>query len=485
MPALASASPARTRLDGELGFWFGDDDVLHDAEQTLPTSPVPSFGERTNYTLALDELSDRASRRQRSLVLELGVLDAASAETASGAAVARFGVEPSGDPARPALGWFDAGSYLELSLQTRRRYRLRLFPLAGDALRLGFLEPLTWGGKAGPLGESPYSAASDPVPALSLSSEGPLISGFVAAKTALMNVPSASGPEREQVQYGLFAGAGLRPVRPFEFDLQAGLFEHGALPQPDVRGQRLYTAGVSARVLFLQRQEVPRVPGLFPAPGRPRAASEQELDPAPHWALSLEAVLLEQRLKDADHARMVRWSPAWGMGLLATLGWRRFQVISGLLIRDLMFVTRAGPGVSLPETTSSALRADAQKTLLLATRCEVGPGLDVGVDLALDQPAALLVPPDASQPRLPRVLLVQGPGRVRGLPPGASALPILELRPSLGLRASRLIDMVIWAQYRRDRNAIGYGRAPGSPEIVARRVPPDFLGFGLAARAHF
>ncbi len=471
----ARSAPAATRLDGELSFWFGDDDALHAPDETLPASLAPGFGERARYTLALDELAPRAERRRRALILELAATPAASAAALAAEAAVRVSLEPDAESMRGALTLRDAGSYVSLAQGSEHRFELRLLPLAGDTLRLGFSEPLTWGGESGPLGDSPYAAARGPIPAAKLAYEDARWSAFLALKTATMNLPAPGEPPRERVQYGVLGGASLRLASHFELALHAGYVEHGALTQPDVRGQPLRTAGASARFSVTHGQSAPAVPGLFPAP---RAEARASL----HCGLSLEGVLLLQRLKDADHAGAVRWSPAWGTALLAALGFDGFEMVSGVVIRDLMFVVRQGPGWALPETRPAKVQASVERRVLFAARYAAG-AFEFGADLALEQPAALFF--GAARPAAGgTVALVSGPGRITILPRGAAPSPVLELRPSLGVRASELVGGAIWLQYVRDPNAIGSAPASG-PELSVRRSQADFLGYGVGVRAAF
>jgi hypothetical protein len=156
------------------------------------------------------------------------------------------------------------------------------------------------------------------------------------------------------------------------------------------------------------------------------------------------------------------------------------QVTAGAMVRDVMFVTRSGPGIVLPEALPAVARATSERLLFVGGRYRFASRFDLGLDLAFAQRAALFFPPA-------EVVLVEGPGKLTTLPSGVAPLPRLELRPSVGVRIARTIACVAWLQYGRDRNALGYARASASsgPEFSKSSRSPDFLGYGASMRASF
>jgi hypothetical protein len=79
-------------------------------------------------------------------------------------------------------------------------------------------------------------------------------------------------------------------------------------------------------------------------------------------------------------------------------------------------------------------------------------------------------------------VVLNAPGDVALLPPGAVPVPVLELRPAVELSLSRLLSAVGWLGYRRDYNRTRLVASNGGAEARGFAAP-DRLAYGVAARA--
>jgi hypothetical protein len=456
-------------LEGELAFWVGDRDVSRtDDDGTVFFGPSPE------PLLALDELSPRENARARRLTLGVGTRQPLIAWNGDTTVRVRFGIEP--EPGSGRLRLRDQGSHLALEQRGGAKTRsFLLFPLDGDEVRAGWLDALAWGGEAGALGDSPYARADGLVPALVVSQRAPGLGYWVGVKAARLDVAQRDGFERESLEYGLLGGVTYAPVPSLELGLSGGALRHGAMTQPDVRGEALVTAGASARAVWRSRSSAPELGGVFP--NRVEGLPDGELG----VALSLEVAWLRQRLKQAEFERLVRWVPARGGAALAAVAFGRVELVTGALVREAAFVTRQGPGALLPEASPRERPSELEWTLVLEGRFGLASFLTGSLDFGLRRPAFELVPGAAGQGT--SALVIRGPNRVELLSPGAVPLPELEARGALSIELSRVTSAALFVEYRRDANQVDFERRSGDVRWVRAVTSPHSLGYGLAVRS--
>ena len=297
---------------------------------------------------------------------------------------------------------------------------------------------------------------------------------WFGVKAARLDVPNSEGGERESLEYGALGGAEYAPVPWLELGLHAGALRHGAMTQPDVRGEALVTAGASARAVLRLKLDAPELGGTFPEPvaGLPHG----ELG----FALSLEAAWLEQRLKQADFYRTVRFSPARGGGALAAVAFSRVELVTGVLLRDARFVTRQGPGALLPEAAPEWRPQAVEWTFVSEGRFGVSSFLTAALGLGLRRPAFQVLPSASGGSS---ALLLKGPSRVELLTPGALPLPALEGRGVLSIELSATTTAAAFVEYRRDANRTEFERRPDDVRWVRAVASPHSLGYGVAVKS--
>lgn len=477
------------RLRTSLVWIWGDDDVLHAPADATPPSPGAGIGDRAGYDGLFEGFASRYSGRENRSEARLegeapGVLPGLT--TRAGLAL---GLELGALGERPTpLLVADLGSFVEArwSLGGSRGGReatltLRLLPLNGDRERVGELESLAWGGAVGPRWESPYAAAAGPVRAGRLEVALGLVRAHVGVKTASFLEAQAAGPAVPETSYGVYGGVESRWSAPVAVALGFGHFEHGRLPGP-AGSARATTSGVSLSLSFGVGLERPRPPVAFLSDGSP--FDRMRPPPALHaFALGLEAAHLVQRLESSDHPGESMLAPARAAAATAELRAGLLDLRAAFSLREPSFVMRNAPGVFPSQTVPRDAAEQPELALLTSVGLLFARGLAPSLSAGVLWPAAVMLETvDRQGQRVGGTLVVRGPGDVEGLPPGEAPVPVLDLRPGLELRLSRLLEIVGWLDYRRDFNRT---RLVGTPDGTLARGfrSPVRLGFGLAARA--
>jgi hypothetical protein len=346
---------------------------------------------------------------------------------------------------------------------------------------MGELEALAWGGAVGPTWQSPYATATGPVRAGRLELVLGIARLHVGLKTASFLEPEPSGPAVPETSYGAYAGVASRWSAPVAIALGFGHFEHGRLPGP-AGSPRATTSGVSLSVSFGRGLERPRPPVAFLGDGSP--FDRLEAPPERHaFAVGLETAHLVQRLQAADHPGESVLAPARALAATAELRAGVLDLRAAFIVRDPSFVMRNAPGVFPAQSVPRAAAQEPELGILTSAGLlfpgGISPSLSAGV---LWPGAVMLEAVDREGQSVGGTLIVRGPGDVEALPPGEPPVPVLDLRPALELRLSRLLEAVGWLDYRRDFNRT---RLVSTPEGTLGRgfQSPERLGYGVAARA--
>jgi hypothetical protein len=489
-PSRAQTEPNASATPRVSLVWIlGDDDVLVGAAPTSEVSPAASIGDRTAFDGLFEGLNSRFTGRENRLELRLAAQAPGFFRDVTTRAEAVLGLDASqvGDR-EGSFRLEDAGSFVEASAQIGGpALSLRLFPLDGDRERVGTLEALGFGGRTGPERLSPYSAARGPVRAGRIGFDWGGTHGFVGVKTATFLEPAPDGPAREETSYGLYAGFEARPRRWLGFGLGFGHFEHGFLPGAGAPIGRAITTGGSARLSLQSGLDAPRAPvsfGIEPPPFSDGSAyPPHQRQRTSGFAFGVEGVHLLQRLRDFDRPARARLAGARAAALLGTVRTGIFELRTALLAREAGFVARNVPGVLPGFARPRAAREAAELSALASGTWSLGRAWDVSLSLGARRPAALLVPAvdSAGRPSGAAIVLNEN-GELALLPPGESPVPVLALRPSLGLRISALLETGLWLDYRRDFNRTRLIQTD-TGTLSRGFTRPDRLGYGFSARA--
>lgn len=512
-PAFAEdADPVRSsQLTTSLVWIFGDDDVLHAPGDATPPSPAAGLGDRPGYDELFEGFASRYTGRENRSELLLDATAPGLAPRLTTRARLALGLDAASLGVRGApLAVEDAGSFVEVAWQLgpdpAHALALRAYPLNGDRQRVGHLEALAWGGATGPRWDSPYASADGPARALVLELRAGFVVCHLGLKTANFLEPEPSGPALDETSYGWFGGVESRWSAPIGVAFELGHFEHGRLPGGSA-APRATTTGASLRVhaeLGLREALPPVGFGLEPSPfdasssesavaEAPRhAANERAPVRAPSGgarpatsgvAFAVEGAHLVERRWDFDRPGRSALAPARGAAAVLEARAGRLDVRALVSLREPSFVLRSGPGVFPSETIPRAAAERSELGVAAGVGLEVHHAVRAWLAAGVLWPAALTTGAVDARGRVTgAMLVVRGPGDVEALPPGAGAVPVLAIRPTCALSLSRLLEGVVWAQYRRDFDRTRLVAVNGG--ALARGFQsPDRLGYGLALRA--
>lgn len=501
-------------MDTRLSWTFGNDDVLHPTGQVLPISPNFSVANRPGYRLFFDALDSRFSGRENLTHLGLykkmpGFIKRLDTEAALNL---RFNLTELGtntNNLNKAL--YDAGSFIRIfyhtgdDSQSKTGLGLTLWPIDTDRFRLGYLYAISWGGTGtgGNVTESIFPRIKGSAPGGKLQYDGDgwhLYAGFKTAsieETSKVPAPGTNTIQQtknDQTNVGVLAGGAADFNDSFHVDLGGGYFQQGKFNLPDVLGKPVYTGGFSARAVlhhkdmptpqsldFLLYKNDPDKPHLFFAPVVYTPGKTT-------WLVSAEYTQLFQNLKDFNTVGATKLQQGHAGAVQAQIQSSFFRASLTGLFRDLPYVERNQPGFIAFET----LPADTKTTpeVFFATHLDyffesprLTPGLDAGVQFPATFTSSSVG--TASGP-IDRTVVVRRQGDFGLLPVGLGAVPILQLRASLRWDLSRILQAVVWIQYKRDNNTTFSETDPSTGTSGLRAfVNPDFLGLGTSVQARF
>ncbi len=500
--ANASSATASDFVDTRVVFIAGDDDFMHFAGETLPTSQNADVGDRPGYTEFFDELDNSESGRESRTTLVLhkkadGYWPGVTTEAAVVLELNHARVLSS-DPR--ALQ--DDGSYLRVEAQrTTGKFGVVLMPFRSDRLRLGHTWDITWGGdRAFP--------STQPVPGFKLSWDSALWGVYAGGKTTRM--PYATGdddPRNGQLEafWAGFGGARLgRESSGLRLDLGGGYFDKGTNPNGAVRGEAVTSGGASARVAYIDGLPYTETNDtrLYTAdPTRPWTSWEGVQADARDWRAAVEATWVGQVLEDPERVggTTVEAGLAGAASGDVRLGFTQLGAVG--LYRDLGFIYFNGPGVvrryqAMPddlETTPEVTAAFTARHHLPALH--LTPSLQVGVT----QPAAAsnLVPsagihaPGALTGRRTvvyrRADIFDDNGLVAPmiLPAGTDVLPTFGVRLATDLELAPGFAVTAQLTATHDRNQTQLAQDLLQVNDVRTFTDPLSLGAALMARAEF
>ncbi len=496
-------------MDTRVSWTFGDDDFLHPTGQLIPLSPSFSIGDRPQYRLFFDALNSRFAGRENltHLVMYKKMPGFIPGLTTEAAIVLRFDLDAlAANTGNLNTALYDAGSYLRLFYNTgsdpREGVSATFFPLDTDRFRLGYLYDISWGGTASYINQSIFPGIQGSAPGLKVQYDRKRFYAFGGFKTAQIVQPQqvlSPGNDSDvttvdvaDTNYGFLGGVGWDPLDHLRFDAGTGFFQQGRFDLPDVRGQRVYTYGASARVLVHNNMPVPQsidftlyrndpmAPMVLFAPEK---YSSQEIA----WSVSAEGDVLEQHLKDFDVVGGTKDQTAWAAALQAVVkyGFARFSLTG--IARDLNYVVRNVPGFIPFETMPKEASSQPEIFGSLAATyhlqdLHLTPGIAGGVQL----PSTFQSEFTEGGVPASRTIVVRAQGDESILPYDQGRLPIFQGRISMRWDLSRMMSAMAWIQYIRDPNGTLVVVDP-SEGTASIRVPQaaDRLGAAVSLQARF
>jgi|GEM_PF-296692 len=502
-------------MDTRLTWVMGDDDVLHATGRALPFSPDISIGDRKNYRLFFDNLNSRFAGRENLTHVALykkmpGFIKNLDTEASLLLRVDLAAIARATNNLNQSF--YDAGTYIRAFYHTdgnpngKQGLSVTLWPLDTDRFRLGYLYDISWGGTNPYINQSIFPRIQGGAPGGKITYEGKNWSVFVGMKTAtivqvekILDDESAVESNAEetriaQTNYGLLGGASVDVSDFLHVDAGGGYFQQGKLLQLDVKGEQVYTAGISARILLHDRTTT--VPQSIDFalyrndPNKPMIIFKPEsyTEGKTTWSVAIEGTNLWQQLMNYDVAKATALQPARAAAIQANIKASYFRGSATVIYRDLPYVVKNQPSfisfLTIPEAAGTsnevflALTAD-----YYFKKPRITAGLGGGVQFPATFSSASI---DNSMAKIGRTSVVREQGNVAILPVNATEVPTFQSRATLKWDISPILSALAWAQYVRDNNGTFLERDDSDGTIVLRKfISPNFLGFGTSVSARF
>lgn len=344
--SLPSPAAAGDFKDTRITFVFGDDDVLHDAGQTTPSSPRASFGVRDGRLFFLDNHNkkDSGQETQTHLVAYKSMPGFIAGLTTEAAMVMQF------DLGRGTFGegaaFRDDGTYINFKYaggdNPKDALNITLFPFSTDRFQLGYSYRLSWGSSR-LFGKQ----RKGPAPGIKVAGAKDLGGGrdmfwFVGAKTAqIQRLAPEDEPEiNDEVDsfYAVLGGGGYDTgfVRA---EIGGGFFQRGSNPRKEVRGEPVDAFGGSAQLTLHEGIDIRRSAdfSLYKNdPTRiPRRSSDKSVD---GWVAAAEASTLFQTLEHPDRVGGTTLQSAIAGDLNLRFRSGPWEPFVDLVYRDVQFI---------------------------------------------------------------------------------------------------------------------------------------------------
>jgi len=490
-------------MDTRLTWTFGDDDLMANAGEVIPDSPIVGIGDRPGYEMFMDNLNSRTSGRENltHLVLYKKMPGFLKGLTTEAALVLRMDMGALTEGNNPGVTDVlqDDGSYLRAAYTWDRDnpddkyFALTLFPFSTERFRLGYLYDISWGG-----GNIFTNNRSGLAPGLKFDVHAKMkhvvADAFVGFKTArIKQVVQEGSQEVEQISvketnYGVLGGVGVDLFDWVRLDAGFGYFQQGKFERTALMiGQPVFSFGLSSRLTV--RQGLPIQTSIDYKlyrnhPDALDASSSRETYKKDKfsWSVSAEYNHVWQQLESIEQYAKTKLQPAWAGAVQVQFkyDYMRIQLVG--LIRNLeyilMNVPSLTPFVAIPEAgTSTTPEYFAAATIdYRFDSAHVTPFITGGVQV----PATFIT----ENPRTVQVIRDQT--RRDRLPEGYGAKPIGQLRVGAEWELSKIFSVVGTFQYARDENQTRLEYDSSGQRVVGRQFQnPDKFGFNVMVMARF
>ncbi len=487
-------------LDTRVTWTFGDDDVLADAGEVFPESPLPGIGDRDGYELFFDNLDSQYTGREHQTQLVMykrmpSLLD--ERLTIEAAVVMRIDFEALyGHSADVDDVLRDDGSYIRMVYNWNEArpddgLEIILFPLDTERFRVGYLYDLSWGG-----GGIFTSRATGLTPGLKLQLRVGNFYYFIGMKTAVINqeveAPSTGEEEHNEheiiglreTNYGGLTGLGIDALPWLRIDISGGIFQTGTFPINGLRTEGVYSYGGAARLVFHQGIPVGMSSDFRLYRNDPDAeasvAGGEEYAPGQFsWYLSVEGGVIAQHLANPDAFGQTDEQVGYALALQFRLKYGYFRANVTGFLRDASYLLHNVPSL-VPFYATASEGVDTGPQLFGALGADyhfARAHLTIGAMLGIEMPAYYRS--DTSD-----VTVVIGERGIESrLPQGDEPWPVIAVRVSAQWQLAEFLSLIAFMQYVRDSNQTRLEvTAYGTRRIYLR---DDQLGFAIMAQARF
>lgn len=492
LAALAAPAPAFAGefIDTRLSFVLTDDDVLHDAGETTPSSPSARVGANRNSNVFFDNYDTKFSGFESLTNLALykkekGLFKGTDVE---GALHLLFLPE-----AAPEKRIQDSSSYLRLAWRApdwseKEAVSLTAFPISADRFRLGYSYRLSWGGT--PV----FPRAKNSAPGMKVQVDKGPVYGYAGLKTT----PILNGfTNEEETYYGYLAGAGWDITENLRVEAGGGFFQRGVIEET---GDGTAAYGGSAQVTWhvgmpistsvdfkLYRND----PNVFE-----KTFSSEKYDDKLSYSISAEVTYLRQLLLDPDEPGSTVYQPAMAGDLQARVRWNNARAHLTGSYRDLTFVLFNVPSV-VPYTDVSAATEIEPEFFLSGgfdwyfDSLHMTPGLVGGVMFPASAKNDTVLGDGQQEPADvylgSRTQVIRDEANRTILPANEDAAPIYSVKLTNKVDLSESFTAIgeVFFVYDDNRASVAESQGDGGVSTVRVFTDPEQLGFNLVLQARF
>ena len=488
-PAAASAGDF---VDTRLTFVFSDEDVLHGAGETIPSSPGARFGAGRSSTLFFDNYDTKYTGFETLSNLVLYKRDESFFTNVVTEAALALNLLVAGPD---DISFQDQSSYVRLTWKPQswsdgEGLSFTGFPISADRFRLGYSYRLSWAGN-----RIFPRAADDERPnagfKLQLTRKNFYV--FAGAKGTLLIDDHTNELE---ANYGGLVGGGWDITENLRWEVGGGLFQRGT--NPYIEGENVTAGGVSTQVTwhvglpigtsidFRLYKNDPEVYQRFFLP--------EEYPGGISYMISAEAPNLTQNLLDPDALASTVRQEAMAGDVQARVKIDKTRLHMTASYRDLPYVLFNVP--SLVPFQALSKEADSDPEFFVAAGVDyyieslrLTPGFVAGVQMPASVTTDLELGANApSTLSGRRTVVIRGEGPREILPVDAEVEPIYSLKGTARMDLSESMAAAGELYYTYDPNrstlAGNQGDFVGSQNVRIFN-DPDQLGFNLLLQARF
>ncbi|MBS2033097.1 MAG: hypothetical protein JST54_34815 [Deltaproteobacteria bacterium] len=489
-------------VDTRLSFLFADENVLAKPGETTPNSPGPRIA-GTGQTAQFNQFYDNFNTRYTgfetlsNLVLYKKsdtFFHGLSAEAALALTV--LVLAEKNNPQTQSTAIQDASSYIRLNYAPAawdaktEGISFTGFPLSADRMRLGYAYKISWGGSD----IFPNQGGSVPGAKLMLNKNLGSMPFYAYAGIKTTTIENAQIHELE-TNYGVLGGAGIDVLPILRLEANAGYFQKGVNPEPQVLGVPVNSRGVAAEAVFHKGEPIGYSPdfALYKNdPNQPINFFRPESYPGGlSYTVALEGDFLQQTLADPDIFGATKTQNASASALQIRVKYDYLRLGFLGLYRSLSYIQFNAPGFppfyDFPANTTEdpelffAVNADYYFPAIHLTLGGIG-GLQRPSSFTTSDTLGGNNPPAGLSGT--RTVVVTDINTFDVLPTGASAVNVFSAKGTARMDISEYIAAVGQIYYTRNNNLTTF-----KDDILGVSEPsfqkPDILGFNLLLQARF
>lgn len=492
--ALAALlAPPATALAGDfvdtrITFLFTDEDILHGAGETTPSSPAARFGGGRSSTLFFDNYDTKYTGFETMSHLVLYKRDESFFKNvvSEGALALRLLVAGPDN-----IQFQDASSYVRLSWKPDgwnkdEGLSFTAFPISADRFRLGYSYRLSWAGNR----IFPAASNNQPNGGFKLQlTRGPFYLFAGVKGTLILNEDT----NEQEANYGGLFGGGWDITDNLRWEVGGGIFQRGYIARLD--GEPVTAGGVSTQVTW--HDGIPVGTSVdFKLYKNDPEIYERFFQPEQYpggfsYQLSAEATYLVQNLQDPDKLASTTRQSAMAGDFQARFKIDKTRLHLTASYRDLAFILFNVPSLTPYQDLPDAAETSPEFFVSVGgdyyiESLHLTPGIIVGMQFPAWVSTDLdTVPNEPATVAGRRTMVIRDEGTRDVLPADADVKPIYAIKATSRLDISESMAAAGEIYFNYDPNRSTIAANVGRSQQARVYDDPEQLGFNLLLQARF